>query len=131
MVRYSLPHSIGFMLVRGDRLVWEEETLHMCVVWGNPQWEAAHAEFKRLGGNPAFFAGKFEWPPDGWVNPMTDEATKAELRRRRGTDEIDPTSPAALQFRDAKPDEVSDSDRNLIAGLNDLLGGSVRPKSRS
>jgi hypothetical protein len=72
-VHYSLPTVAGVMLVRGDRLVWEVETLHMTVSGVDRSWNAAHAHFKSLGGPRGFLAGKFDWPPVGWVNPVNDE----------------------------------------------------------
>lgn len=126
-LRYGMPSSIGYMLVRGDRLLWERELLHICVPDGDPRWEADYAEFTRLGGCAGFLAGKFTWPPVGWVNPMTSEAVAAELRRRRGTDEIDPGSPAALSFRDATPGEVRAGDEQLLKNVGALLGTQLKP----
>jgi hypothetical protein len=69
VVRYSLPTSIGYLLVRGDRRVWEFETLHMAVSGKSTAYEAALKKFKSLGGYPGFFAGKFTWPPADFINP--------------------------------------------------------------
>lgn len=68
VVHYSLPALAGYMLVRGDRLVWEVETLHMTIAGANTAHQAAMERFKSLGGYPAFFAGKFTWPPLGGIN---------------------------------------------------------------
>lgn len=56
LVRYSLPTSLGYFLVRGDRMVWEYETLHMCIERVPESWTRRHEEFKARGGYPAFFA---------------------------------------------------------------------------
>lgn len=72
-VRYSTPTSAGVLMVRGDRLVWEIEQLHMDISRPSLQFKAEEEKFKALGGNRAFLAGEFDWPPPGWVNPVTDE----------------------------------------------------------
>jgi len=72
-IRYSSPTSYGTLLVRGDRLVWEIEEMHMNRSRPSPKFKAEAEKFRELGGNAAFLAGQFDWPPPGWVNPVTDE----------------------------------------------------------
>lgn len=76
-VRYSSPTSFGTLLVRGDRLVWEIEEMHMDRSRPSPRFKAEAEKFKALGGNRAFLAGEFDWPPPGWVNPVSDEEETA------------------------------------------------------
>jgi len=112
-------------------LVLKVEELHMCVIDGDPHWEAERAEFVRLGGNATFLAGKFDWPPSGWVNPMTAAAADEERGRRRrlrtGTDKIDPGSPAAMNFVETEPNEISEADQRALASIGNLLGGTLTP----
>lgn len=63
IVHFSLPTSLGYMLVRGDRLVWSVSTLHMSINGVSPSRNAATEKFKALGGYKGFFAGEFTWPP--------------------------------------------------------------------
>lgn len=62
IVHYSLPTSAGYMLVRGDRLVWEENALHISISGTDEAFDRAHNKFMALGGYKGFFAGKFSWP---------------------------------------------------------------------
>jgi len=68
-VRYSVPSSRGLLLLRGDRLVWEHEEFHFCIVGPISKtfrkWTESYEKFKALGGNRAFLAGEFDWPPPG------------------------------------------------------------------
>jgi hypothetical protein len=77
LIRYHTPPSRGLLLVRGDRLVWEYEEIHFCVIGRSLRWNADFDHFIALGGNRGFLAGEFIWPPPDWVNPVTDEQEKA------------------------------------------------------
>lgn len=72
-VKYRRPSSFGTLMVRGDRLVWEIEELHGLPAGRSLKYEAEVDKFQELGGHRAFLAGQFNWPPPGWVNPVTDE----------------------------------------------------------
>ena len=78
-VGYSLPTVMGTMLVRGDRLVWDVVEMNMCVEKPSLRWLVARDKFQELGGNRAFLAGEFVWPPAGWTNPVTDEQEAEHL----------------------------------------------------
>lgn len=82
LVEYRwLPYD-GYLLVRGDRLVWEEESIHKCRVGVSLKWNAEVEHFEALGGSKAFLNGQFVWPPPGWVNPVSDEEERASLNKR-------------------------------------------------
>jgi hypothetical protein len=68
-VYYSGPLSSGTLLLRGDRLVWAVEELHMTISELPPRWRAMKAKFDSLGGTRGFLAGEFVWPPEGWSPP--------------------------------------------------------------
>ena len=73
IVKYeSVPYD-GYLLVRGDRLVWEIESIHKSVVGVSLNQRAKVDHFKALGGSKAFLNGEFNWPPPDWVNPVSDE----------------------------------------------------------
>jgi len=73
LLSYRRPASSGLLLVRGDRLVWEYDEIRYCVVDTSLRWNANYEHFLALGGNRAFLAGEFSWPPPDWINPVTDE----------------------------------------------------------
>ncbi len=78
-VIYWTPPSMGTLLVRGDRLVWEVEELQALPAGVSLRFQAEDMKFKELGGNRAFLACKFDWPPADWINPVTDEEEAASL----------------------------------------------------
>lgn len=78
----SIPYDY-YLLVRGERLVWEVESIHKCMVGVSLKWRAEIDHFKALGGGKAFLNGEFIWPPPDWVNPMTDEQEKAHDEEHR------------------------------------------------
>lgn len=73
LIHYNLPTLLGLLLVRGDRLVSEFRTVHMCISKVSLRWRADYEHFLSLGGNKGFLAGDFDWPDPNWVNPVTDE----------------------------------------------------------
>lgn len=79
VVGYSLVGSSGYLLVRGDRLVWPCETARYCVVGCSLKRDAEFRKFQELGGNRGFLNVDFDWPPEDWVNPVTDEEERASL----------------------------------------------------
>ncbi|MFT3783804.1 MAG: hypothetical protein QM790_17475 [Nibricoccus sp.] len=70
----------GAMMVRGDRLVHEVslQTMHINVDGISRRFQAEMAKFEELGGTRAFLAGKLDWPPPGWVNPVRHEDDRAQ-----------------------------------------------------
>lgn len=82
VVKYDTISSGGYLLVRGDRLVWEVESIHKCVVGISLKWQAERDHFIALGGSKAFLNGEFVWPPDGWVNSVSDAEETASLSKR-------------------------------------------------
>lgn len=57
IAHYSLPTSLGLMLVRGDRLVCTIATLHMSIEGdAGPGWTKQMAEWEAGGGYKGFFA---------------------------------------------------------------------------
>ncbi len=40
--------------------------------------------YDEAGGSEAVLAGKLVWPPEGWVNPVTDEQAAAFVKERSG-----------------------------------------------
>jgi hypothetical protein len=47
------------------------------------RFQAEDKKFKELGGNRAFLAGEFDWPPADWINPVTDEEEAASLGKTK------------------------------------------------
>jgi hypothetical protein len=82
-VKYRTPPSMGTLLVRGDRLVWRVEELHTLPAGVSLRFQAEDKKFKELGGNRAFLAGEFDWPPADWINPVTDEEEAASLGKTK------------------------------------------------
>ena len=80
-IRCKTPANIDLFMLRGNRLVWEEQLAHANISKTSLKWEAEAEEFKRLGGTRAFLAGEFDWPPAGWVNPVTDEQECEHFRK--------------------------------------------------
>lgn len=81
-VRYHRPATIGTLMVRGYRLVWDVVEANMTISKVSLKWQAEAGKFEELGGTRAFLAGEFDWPPAGWVNPVADEQEKAGRRNR-------------------------------------------------
>jgi hypothetical protein len=81
LVNYRTPPNSGTLLLRGDRLVWEVDTFHGNISAVAPSWQAAYDQFQALGGNRGFLAGEFVWPPEGWVNPVSDAEDAAALNK--------------------------------------------------
>lgn len=97
LIRYHWPSSRGLLLVRGDRLVWEYETLHLCILGVSPRWSANYEHFLSLGGNQGFLSSDFVWPDPDWINPVTDEEENLSLGKvRRGTMILDETVAGAV-----------------------------------
>ena len=82
VVSYVWRPYDGYLLVRGDRLVWEVESIHKCMVGISLKWQAETDHFIALGSSKAFLNGEFVWPPTGWVNPVSDAEEKASLSKR-------------------------------------------------
>lgn len=78
-VHYSRPVSSGTLLLRGDRLVWAVEELHMTISEVPPSWKAMKAKFDSLGGTRGFLAGEFVWPPEGWCPPDPPTSQDSDL----------------------------------------------------
>jgi hypothetical protein len=80
LVHYQTLGSCGLLLVRGDRLVWDHETIHFC---SSPslRWKTDRDHFMALGGNRGFLAGDFVWPPPDWVNPVTNEEEDEHMKK--------------------------------------------------
>ncbi len=82
---YRYGGGDGYVVLRGRRLVVNCEALY---------WQMSHtgvakiiAEIKaydEAGGSEAVLAGKLVWPPEGWVNPVTDEQAAAFVKERFG-----------------------------------------------
>ena len=77
IAEYRTHSDRGYLLIRGDRLVWEVEAIHMDVLWVSLQFRAEAAHFEGLGGTRVFLNGDFEWPDPNWVNPVSDEEERA------------------------------------------------------
>jgi hypothetical protein len=73
LIRYRWPSSSGFLMVRGDRLVWEYETAHMLISAVSLRWKTDYEHFLALGGSCGFIHDDFVWPDPNWVNPVSDE----------------------------------------------------------
>ena len=59
IAHYSLPTSLGLMLVRGDRLVCTVSTLHMSIKSDvGDYWKKQVADWESGGGYKAFFANQ-------------------------------------------------------------------------
>jgi hypothetical protein len=84
LVEYKRYSSVGFLLVRGDRLVWEVETTRFLRIGTSPKWKARAEEFRRRGGSKGFLRGEFMWPDPDWVNPVSDEEEAAARKLPRG-----------------------------------------------
>jgi hypothetical protein len=82
-VKYRTPPSRGTLLVRGDRLVWRVEELQALPAGVSLRFQAEKMKFKELGGNRAFLAGEFDWPPADWINPVTEEEEAASLGKTK------------------------------------------------
>jgi hypothetical protein len=76
-VQYDRRSSTGYLLFRGDRLVWEMESCHLHVIGGTLRWITNKEKFISLGNTKGFLNGDFTWPPLDWVNPVTEEQEKA------------------------------------------------------
>jgi len=83
LVRYRRQPSTGLILVRGDRRVWEEESYRFLSLGPSLRYQTDKQKFESLGGNRAFLAGEFDWPPLGWENPVTDAEEKAFFNEHR------------------------------------------------
>jgi len=82
-VKYHRPHSIGYLLFRGDRLVWRYEAYHLSPMGPSLRWKTDAEKFEELGGNKGFLNGDFTWPPPDWINPVTDEQQEAYFEEHR------------------------------------------------
>jgi len=82
-VNYHRPHSIGYLLFRGDRLVWRYEAYHLSRMGPSLRWKKDAEKFEELGGNKGFLNGDFTWPPPDWINPVTDEQQEAYFEEHR------------------------------------------------
>lgn len=76
-VEYRSWAYSGYLLFRGDRLVWEMENCHFCMIGTSLRWITDRNHFIALGNTRGFLNGDFTWPPADWVNPVTDEEEKA------------------------------------------------------
>lgn len=80
LARYSRYTSSGWILVRGDRRVWQEEHYHLSFDGPSLRFRRNMEKFESLGGNRAFLAGDFDWPPPNWTNPTTDDEEEAYFK---------------------------------------------------
>jgi hypothetical protein len=76
-VEYDHRTSRGYLLFRGDRLVWKMQTFRYFVIGASLRWKTDKEHFIALGNTKGFLNGDFTWPPVDWVNPVTDEGEKA------------------------------------------------------
>lgn len=83
LVSYNWYYSIGLLLFRGDRLVWKYETARLSWSGVSLHWETNREKFIALGDTKGFLNGDFIWPPEDWVNPVTDEQEKAYAEEQR------------------------------------------------
>jgi hypothetical protein len=81
MVYQDRGGSDYYLMVRGDRLVWEVERIHKLIIGSSLKRRAALAHFKSLGGTKGFLNGEFTWPSTDWINPVSDEEEAASLRK--------------------------------------------------
>ena len=84
LVKYRSPTASGYLLVRGDRLVWPREEFRYLVLGPSLRGQAERDKFRELGGSRGFLNGHFEWPPPNWVNPVTIEEEAAAIEASRG-----------------------------------------------
>jgi hypothetical protein len=82
-VSYNHRHSLGYLLFRGERLVWKYESAHLSWGWSSLRWNTDADRFIALGNTKGFLNGEFIWPPTDWVNPVTDEQEKAYMGETR------------------------------------------------
>jgi len=73
LIHYRWQAASGYLLMRGDRLVWEYQRFHGNVMGPSLRWNTDYEHFLALGGNRGFLAGDFIWPDPDWVNPVTNE----------------------------------------------------------
>lgn len=84
LVEYDHRTTTGYLLFRGDRLVWRNMAfrynygLHVSL-----RWKTYQEKFIALGNTKGFLNGDFTWPPADWVNPVTDELEKAYAEQSR------------------------------------------------
>lgn len=79
---YRAGGNWGYVVLRGRRLVYDYETLHMQLsAEGGAKLAGEVKAYNEAGGTAAVLAGTLVWPPPGWVNPVTDEMARAEARR--------------------------------------------------
>ena len=83
LVEYRRHTSLGYLLFRGDRLVWKYEAIHYCVIGASLRMNTDQEKFIALGNTKGFLNGDFTWPPADWVNPVTDEQEKAYAEEQR------------------------------------------------
>ena len=96
LIEYYYPGNRGYLLVRGDRLVWEDEAFHGNVVCPSLRFQVEDDHFLALGGTRGFLNGDFVWPDPDWVNPVTDEEEwAAGGKRQRGI--MIPATPGTTQ----------------------------------
>jgi hypothetical protein len=76
-IKYDHRSSNGYLLFRGDRLVWRMEDCRFLLTGSSLRWNTDQEKFIALGNTKGFLNGDFTWPPADWVNPVTDEQQKA------------------------------------------------------
>lgn len=86
LLTYDTPSSKGYILVRGDRRVWEIESLHLCILGVSGLWRTKYNRFLALGGNRAFLAGEFSWPAEEPEQFPEEEMMPTERFRPFGTE---------------------------------------------
>lgn len=76
-VEYDHRTSDGYLLFRGDRLVWKMKSTRFTVIDVSLRWKTEMNHFISLGNTKGFLNGDFTWPQEDWVNPVTDAEEKA------------------------------------------------------
>jgi hypothetical protein len=76
-IQYDHRSSNGYLLFRGDRLVWKMEDCRFLLIGCSLRWNTNQEKFIALGNTKGFLNGDFIWPPEDWVNSVTDEQEKA------------------------------------------------------
>jgi hypothetical protein len=78
LVEYDHRTSTRYLLFRGDRLVWQNMAFRINYgLHASLRRNTNKEKFIALGNTKGFLNGDFIWPPEDWVNPVTDEQEKA------------------------------------------------------
>jgi hypothetical protein len=83
LVKYRRYTSLGYLLFRGDRLVWKYKAFRYTVIGASLRRNTDQEKFIALGNTKGFLNGDFIWPPADWINPVTDEQEEAYFKESR------------------------------------------------